>query len=82
MVFRRDCPRRSEEEVGMKASRNGQRPCYTPPFSRRKDFCRKVRETEKQIQRCKDEGAWKKASHLQWVLRNVWWGYKRYQYEN
>jgi len=57
---------------------DGKRPSYTPPYSRRKDFCRKVRNVEKEIQEFKDEGNWREASHLQWVLRNSWWGYKRY----
>jgi hypothetical protein len=48
------------------------------PYKNRKKFCRKVRDTEKEIQSLKDEGKWREASHLHWVLRNAWWGYKRY----
>ena len=38
----------------MKSSRNGLRPSYIPPYSRRKDFCRKIRQIEKEIQNLKD----------------------------
>ena len=51
---------------------------YIPPYSRRVDFCRKIRETEKQVQFLKNEGRWREMSHFTWYLRNVWWGYKRY----
>ncbi len=63
----------------MRASENSQRPKYIPPYSMRKDFCRKIRETEKQIQKLKSEGDHDKAKYLKWLLRNVWWGYTRYQ---
>jgi hypothetical protein len=65
----------------MRASENGKRPSHIPPYSRRKDFCRKVRDTEKEVRELKDEGNWKEASHLQWVLRNAWWGYRRYLFK-
>ena len=54
-------------------------PPYIVPYNNRKKFCRKVRDTEKEVQSFKDQGDWKTASHLQWVLRNAWWGYKRYK---
>jgi len=53
-------------------------PPYIVPYKNRKNLCRKVRDTEKEIQRLKDEGEWKEASRLRYVLRNAWWGYKRY----
>jgi len=65
----------------MKASKNGIRPSYIPPFSKRKYFCRKVRQVEKEIRNLKAGDSWVKASYLQWYLRNVWWGYKRYTYD-
>jgi hypothetical protein len=49
------------------------------PYNKRKKFCRKVRDAEKKIQKLKDEGDWESASRLGYVLRNVWWGYKRYK---
>jgi len=64
----------------MKASVNGQRLKNTPSYSRRKDFCRKIRETEKEIQYLKSEGDYDRARYLRWLLRNVWWGYKRYEF--
>jgi hypothetical protein len=54
------------------------RPSYIPPYQRRKDFCRKIRQTEKKINQLKNEGDWAEVSYLRWVLRNAWWGYKRY----
>lgn len=64
----------------MKASANGQRPKHIPPYSRRKDFCRKIRETEKEIQQLESEGGYNKARYLRWLLQNAWWGYKRYEF--
>ena len=54
-------------------------PSHIVPYPKRKKFCRKIRETENEVQRLKDEGDWKKSAHLQWVLRKAWWGYKRYR---
>ena len=54
-------------------------PPYIVPYKNRKNFCRKVRETEEQIKCLKAEGNWKEAIRLEWVLRNAWWGYKRYK---
>ena len=65
----------------MKRSRNGLRPSYVPPYSRRKDFCGKIRQVEKEIQNLKADDSWAKASYLGWYLRNVWWGYRRYTYD-
>ena len=53
-------------------------PPYLVPYLKRRRFCRKIRDTEKEVQRLKDEGDWKTASRRQWALRNAWWGYKRY----
>ena len=52
---------------------------WVVPYRNRKKFCRKVRDTEKEAQSLKDEGDWRGVSRLQWVLRNAWWGYKRYK---
>ena len=65
----------------MMASEDGLRPSYIPPYSRRKDFCRKIRDTEKKIQTLKEQKRWKEASRSQWTLRNAWWGYKRYPFK-
>ena len=62
----------------MTASRNGLRPKYIPSFSKRKNFCRKIRQTEKEIENLKKEEKWRDVAHLEYVLRNAWWGYKRY----
>ena len=51
---------------------------YIVPYENRKKFCRKIRDTEKEIQSLKSEGKWKEAAHLSYTLRNAWWGYKRY----
>jgi|ETNmetMinimDraft_21_1059911.scaffolds.fasta_scaffold02362_5 hypothetical protein len=66
--------------IMMSASRNGLRLRHIPPYSRRKDFCSKVRRTEEKIQHLKKEGKWRDVSHLEYVLRNAWWGYKRYPF--
>ena len=54
-------------------------PPYIVPYENRKYFSRKVRDTEKEVHQLKEEGKWKEASHLQYILRNSWWGYKRYK---
>lgn len=48
-------------------------------YLNRKNFCRKVRDAEKEAQKMKGNGEWKGASRLRWVLRNAWWGHKRYK---
>ena len=57
-------------------------PPYMVPYKNRKNFCRKVRDTEKEMQRLKGEGKWGDVSRLGFVLRNAWWGYKRYKNES
>ncbi len=82
MVSRRNQPVSNKGVFNkMKASKNGIRPSYIPPYSRRKDFCKKIRQIEKQIKNLKATDSWIKASYLEWYLRNVWWGYKRYVYD-
>ena len=53
-------------------------PSYIVKYKNRKKFCRKVRDTEKEVQRLKNDSKWKEAARLQFILRNAWWGYKRY----
>ena len=53
-------------------------PPYIVPYENRKKFCRGVRDAEKKVLQLKGRGDWVEARHLQWVLRNAWWGYKRY----
>jgi hypothetical protein len=66
----------------MTASENGKRPSYIPPHSRRKDFSRKIRETEMKISELRGQGKWREASRLRFTLRNAWWGYKRYPFRS
>ena len=40
-------------------------PPYIVPYENRKKFCRKVRDTEKEILSLKSEGKWKEAAHLE-----------------
>mgnify|MGYP000583289551 CR=1 FL=1 len=54
------------------------RPSYIPPYSSRKNFCYRIREIEKEIHELKTQGDWESVSRLQNLLRNAWWGYKRY----
>lgn len=54
-------------------------PPYVVPYSNRKKFCRKVRETLKMTGEAKSEGDWYRAAYLKWKLRKSWWGYKRYK---
>lgn len=55
-------------------------PSYIIPYFNRRKFCRKVRDTEKEKRKSKLEGRWADVSRLGYVLRNAWWGYKRYKY--
>ena len=63
----------------MKASQNGQRVRYIPPYSSRKQWSRAIRKRVKEIELCKQKGDWAQASWLECTLRNAWWGYSRYQ---
>ena len=47
------------------------------PYKKRSKLNRRARETEAEIETLKGAGNWIEASHLQWVLRNAWWGYKQ-----
>ena len=49
------------------------------PYMNRRKFCKKLREAELEIKRLKDEGDWWGASHLRLLLRNNWWGYRKYE---
>ena len=55
------------------------RPSYIPPYQSRKKICRKIRDTEKQVNISKKKGLWSRVSRLMYILRNAWWGYKRYK---
>lgn len=52
---------------------------YIPKYSSRKDYSRKIRETEKKIEKFKYEGNWDKVAYLTRQLHNAWWGYKKYK---
>jgi len=54
-------------------------PPYIVPYSNRKRFSRKVRDVEEEKRRLEGEGKWLEAAHLGYVLRNAWWGYKKYK---
>lgn len=54
-------------------------PPYILSHTKRRKVCRKVRDTEKEVIECKRKGLWSRVSHLMYVLRNAWWGYKRYK---
>ena len=54
-------------------------PSYVVPYKNRKNFRRKVRNTEREIQNFKKEGKWKDVARLGYILRNAWWGYKKYK---
>ena len=45
----------------------------------RRKFCRKVRETEREVYRLEQEGDWRGSSWLRFQLRNCWWGHRRYE---
>ena len=51
---------------------------WVPPYERRKEFSRKIRDIEKKVNDQKAVGNWEEVSKLQYKLRNSWWGYKRY----
>lgn len=52
---------------------------WVVPYLKRRRFSRKIRDTEKEVRSLKDEEDWKEAGRLQWVLRNAWWGYRKYR---
>ena len=52
---------------------------YIVPYKNRKNFRRKVRNTEREIQNFKKEGKWKDVARLGYILRNALWGYKKYK---
>ncbi len=51
---------------------------WVPRYEKRKDFSRKIRDTEKQVDQHKAAGNWEEVLKLQHKLRNAWWGYKRH----
>lgn len=57
---------------------NKKRPPWIPPYSSRKYFSNKIRETEEEIRGMQREGKWIEASRKQYSLRQSWWGYKKY----
>ncbi len=54
-------------------------PPYIVSYNKRKKFRRKVRDTERRIQELKEEGRWNDVAHWGYILRNAWWGYKKYK---
>jgi len=53
-------------------------PSYVVSYEKRKKFPRKIRDIEKEITLLKSQGKWTEVAQKQYVLRNSWWGYKRY----
>tara|TARA_B100001093_G_C26858931_1_gene1028885 strand:+ start:9192 stop:9377 length:186 start_codon:yes stop_codon:yes gene_type:complete len=60
-------------------SRKDRKPWWILEYSKRKNVSRKYRSTEKEISQQKLLGNWKKVKRLKYLLRNVWWGIKRYK---
>jgi len=58
-------------------SRNDRRSPWLLAWHQRPHKNRKIRKTEQQIQDAKDVGDWILVSRLKYLLRKVWWGYKR-----
>jgi len=55
-----------------------EKPSYIPSYSLRVKYSRKIRDTEKEIAKLKQQGDWNSVTYLTWQLRNKWWGYKKY----
>lgn len=53
-------------------------PWIVYPYNSRR-LTRKIDDALKEIRSAKADGDWIKASRLQWILRNAWWGFKRYK---
>ncbi len=49
------------------------------PYRLRKSVSKKFRDTEKKIKQCKAIGNWDCVKRLKYILRNAWWGIKRYK---
>lgn len=49
------------------------------PYQKRKKVSRKYRDTEKRIKEAKSESRWSDVIRLKYILRNIWWGIKRYK---
>lgn len=49
------------------------------PWSKRHKVSKKYKSLEEQIKKCKQSGDWKCVKRLKYLLRNVWWGIKRYK---
>lgn len=49
------------------------------PYRIRKSVSRKFRDTERRIKQCREAGDWNCVKRLKYILRNVWWGIKRYK---
>lgn len=49
------------------------------PWSKRRSVSKKFKDTEKEIKQCRLDGDWKRVKRLRYLLRNVWWGIKRYK---
>lgn len=60
-------------------ARKNNKPSWILSYKQRKKVSRKFKTTQQQIDRYKQNGDWSCASKLSRLLRNVWWGIKRYR---
>ena len=58
---------------------NSRTPKWILPWSKRQLVSKKYRDTENKIKECKLNGDWACVKRLKYILRNVWWGIKRYR---
>lgn len=59
--------------------RKDRRSPWILPWNQRHKVSKKYRETEKQIKQCQQDNDWRCVKRLKYILRNVWWGIKRYK---
>lgn len=59
--------------------RQDRRSPWILPFSQRHKVSRKYKDTEKQIKQCKLNKDWECVKRLKYLLRQAWWGIKRYK---
>lgn len=59
-------------------SRQDKRPSWILRYRDRPYVSKKYKDTEKQIDQCKHDGDWDCVKKLKRLLRNAWWGVRRY----
>lgn len=63
----------------MMSNRKERREPWKLPYAIRKHVSYKFRTVERQISKCKLAGDWACVKKLRALLRNAWWGVKRYK---